>query len=161
MKKHISFFKKARILDTKFKSFLMNITMCSIVFCKATEVFLTKGTNRSFVELKNQIQLLESENDKLRREIESALYRQMILPGMRSDLLDLMEACDRVINQYEKVVLMWSIEKIKVPKDFFVNTRQLVQTTQNCVGALMTGAKNFFEGQNSVEKEVQECYFWK
>ena len=157
--KHILFFKQAKMLDTKFKTFLMNITTVGIVFHQATEIFLHKQVTPQFIRLKNKVQVLEKENDVLRREIEAALYRQMILPGMRSDILDLMEACDRVINQYEKVVLMWAIEKPKVPKDLFEDIKHLVQITQDCVGALMVGAKNFFEGQMIVEEEIQHCYF--
>lgn len=159
MKKNLLLFRYAKNLDEKFKTFLMNITTAAVVFCEATEVFLKKQTNRNFSKLKSQVQALESENDRLRREIESALYRQMILPGMRSDILDLMEACDHVINQYEYVVLMWSIERVKIPADLFRDIIQLVKITQNCVGSLMTGVKAFFDGQVSVEVEVQECYF--
>ena len=154
--KKISFFKRAQTLDGKFKTFLMNITTAAVVFCEATDVFLKKQADRHFTQLKNKIQSLESENDKLRREIEAALYRQMILPGMRSDILDLMEACDHVINQYEHVVLMWSIEQIKVPKDFFDDVLKLVAITRDCVGILTTGAKEFFDGGVNVEEEVQE-----
>ena len=159
MKKQVSLFKRAKVLDTKFKTFLMNITTAGVVFGEATEVFLKKQADRSFLKLKDKIQSLESENDMLRRDIEAALYRQMILPGMRSDLLDLMEGCDHVINQYEHVVLMWMVEQTKVPVDLFDEIMTLVATTQNCVGALMTGSKAFFDGQMSVENEVQECYY--
>ncbi len=157
--KKISFFKRAHVLDVKFKTFLMNITEAAVIFCEATDVFLKKQANPNFMKLKKKIQSLESENDQLRREIEYALYRQMILPGMRSDILDLMEACDHVINQYEHVVLMWSVEKVKVPADLYDNILKLVKTTQNCVGILVTGVKAFFDGAANVEEEVQECYF--
>lgn len=159
MRKHILLFKRVKMLDSKFKTFLMNIILVSNVFCEATEVFLNKQADRKFMRLKSQIQELESENDQLRREIESALYRQMILPGMRSDILDLMEACDRVINQYERVVLIWSVEKMKIPSDCFNEVIQMVKTTRDCVGVLMGGVKAFLDGKVSVEQEVQECYF--
>ena len=155
----VSFFKRVQTLDGKFKTFLMNIATAAAVFCEATDVFLKKQANHQFKQLKSQIQSLESENDRLRREIEAALYRQMILPGMRSDILDLMEACDHVINQYEHVVLMWAIEKVKVPNDLFNSILKLSHITQDCVEVLMTGVKVFFDGQVSVEEEVQECYF--
>ena len=157
--KKIAFFKRAQKLDVNFKTFLMNITTAAVIFCEATDVFLKKQADKRITQLKNKIQSLESENDKLRREIEAALYRQMILPGMRSDILDLMEACDHVINQYEHVVLMWSIEQVKVPKDLFDDVLKLVAITRDCVGVLTTGAKEFFDGASNVEEEVQECYF--
>ena len=159
MKKNLLLFRYAKRLDEKFKTFLMNITMAGVVFGQAVEVYLKKKNNSSFIKLKEKISALESENDSLRREIEADLYRQMILPGMRSDILDLMEACDHVINQYERVVLLWAVEKPKVPADLFDNTIALVQKTQECVGALVTGVKAFLDGQLSVEQEVQQCYF--
>ena len=159
MKKILPFFKRAKALDEKFKIFLMNITLAGVVFRDATEIFLKKQANKQFIRLKDKVQSLETENDMLRREIEAALYRQMILPGMRSDILALMESCDRVINQYEAVVLLWSVEQVKVPADFFEDITNLVEATQECVGALMTGVKNFLDGANSVEDEVQMCYF--
>jgi len=157
--RHISFFRRAKILDDKFKTFLMNIISAGVVFNRATEIFLQKQANFEFMKEKEKIRRLEQENDTLRREIESALYRQMILPGMRSDILALTEACDRVINQYEKVILSWSIEKMKVPKDFFETVMTLAQETQHCVDALVVAVKAFFDGQATVEDEIQRCYF--
>jgi len=70
-----------------------------------------------------------------------------------------MEACDHVINQYERVVLMWSIEKMKIPADCFKEIVQVVSTTRDCVGVLMSGVQSFLDGEYDVDKEVQECYF--
>ena len=159
MKIRLPFFKKTGQLEAKFKTFLLNIAQTGEIFEKATSIYLKKQTCVEFKELKNKIQRLESENDQLRREIESELYRQMILPGMRSDILDLMEACDHVINQYERVVILWSIECMKVPANLFNDVMHLVQTTRVCVTALTTGVQAFWEGHMSVEQEVQECYF--
>ncbi len=157
--KHISFFRRAKVLDDKFRTFLMNIISAGVVFNQATEIFLKKQASSEFMQKKEKIRLLERENDSLRREIESALYRQMILPGMRSDILALTEGCDRVINQYEKVILSWSVEKMKLPKDFYETIITLVQETQNCVDALVDAVKAFFDGQVSIDEEVQRCYF--
>lgn len=159
MKPRIAFFTKTKQLRTQFNTFLMNITTASFIFNEATSIYLKKQTCPSFCRLKDKIQTLERENDNLRREIEAELYRQMILPGMRSDILDLMEACDRVINQYERVVLLWSIECMKVPSILFDNIIELVQTTASCISALTTGVQAFFDGQINVEQEVQSCYF--
>ena len=158
MKIKLSFFKKTRQLEEKFKTFLNNISVSGQLFTQATTIYLEKQACAKFIQLKEQIQQLETHNDALRREIEAELYRQMILPGMRSDLLDLMEACDHVINQYERVVILWSIECMKIPNDLFKTAKQLVKTTENCVCALTMGVQSFINGKTSVEDEVQECY---
>ena len=159
MKKKWSFFRSAKKLNDKFKTFLMNITEAGVVFGEAVSVYMKKQDNRTFMHLKEKISALESENDNLRRGIESDLYRQMIVPGMRSDILDLMEGCDHVINQYERIVLLWSVEHPKVPADFTDDVMALIAATQECVGALMSGVNAFLDGQLNVEEEVQHCYY--
>ena len=159
MKKNFLLFRYAKQLNEKFTTFLMNITAAGELFKQATAIYLKKQNNRAFIHLKEQISALESENDTLRREIEAELYRQMILPGMRSDILDLMEGCDRIINQYEKIGIIWCIEHAKIPVDFYDDTMELIAKTLDCVGALMTGVQSFFDGQMNVEEEVQECYY--
>ncbi len=159
MKKKLSFFQHTKILKEKFNTFLMNITTAGIVFNQALVLYLKKQDNKAFMELKNRVSQLEGENDALRREIESDLYRQMLLPGMRSDILDLMEGCDRVINQYEKTVELWSVEHPKIPPDFFEETTLLAHITLDCVSALMSGVQAFLNGQVDIEEEIQECYF--
>ena len=159
MIKQISFFKRAKELESKFNDFLLNITTAGAIFNQAIEVYLTKQANTKFLDLKEKISALEAENDMLRRNIETDLYRQMILPGMRSEILELMEACDHVINQYERAVIDWSIEKIKTPADLFENVMLISQTTSDCVGALVTGVKAFFDGATDVDEEVQQCYY--
>ena len=155
MKRNLLFFTKTKQLKEKFTTFLMNITSTGVIFNEVTAVYLKKQASPQFNKLKSTVQQLETENDSLRREIEAELYRQMILPGMRSDILDLMEACDHVINQYERVVILWSIEQLKVPSELFNSIKKLVKTTELCVSALTTGVHAFFEGQISVEDEVQ------
>lgn len=159
MIKQISFFKRAKELEKKFNDFLLNITTAGVIFNQASEVYLTKQANTKFLDLKEKISALEAENDMLRRNIETDLYRQMILPGMRSEILELMEACDHVINQYERAVIDWSIEKIKTPTDLFEDVLLISQTTSDCVGALVTGVKAFFDGATDVDEEVQQCYY--
>ncbi|MBQ4472001.1 MAG: DUF47 family protein [Alphaproteobacteria bacterium] len=159
MRKKMSLFRYAKRLNEKFKTFLMNITEAGIVFGEAVSVYMKKQDNRTFMGLKEKISRLESQNDELRRTIEFDLYRQMILPGMRSDILDLMEGCDHVINQYERIVLLWSVEHPKVPVDFSDEVTALIGVTQECVAALVSGVNSFLDGELNVEEEVQHCYF--
>jgi len=159
MKHRLALFHKTKQLNDKMTNFLMNIIEAGVFFEKAVNKYIHKGVTRDFLNLKKIVSNLESENDTLRREIEAELYRQMILPGMRSDILDLTEACDAVINQYEALVILWSIEAPKVSENMHSKLTELTHTTLDCVGALISGVQAFFAGQLSVENEIQECYF--
>ena len=159
MKHRLALFHKTKQLNDQMATFLMNIVEAGIIFEQAVHRYMHKGITRDFLSLKQKISELESENDTLRREIEAELYRQMILPGMRSDILDLTEACDAVINQYEALVILWSIEGPKIPPNLHPQLTALTHITLDCIGALVSGVQAFFAGQMSVEKEIQECYF--
>lgn len=159
MKTHLALFHKTKQLNDKMTTFLMNIVQAGVVFEDAMTKYLQKGSTKSFLVLQQKISALESENDNLRRVIESELYRQMILPGMRSDILDLTEGCDAVINQYEALVILWSIEAPKIPSDLSPELKKLIHVTLDCVKALVNGVQAFFAGQMNVESEIQECYF--
>ena len=159
MKKHLALFQKTRQLNAKMNTFLMNIIEASVIFEKAVATYIQKGVTHDFLALKQKISSLESQNDTLRREIEAELYRQMILPGMRSDILDLTEGCDAVINRFEALIILWSIEAPQIPTNMYSKLKELTHTTLDCVSALVGGVKVFLAGQMNIEKEIQECYF--
>lgn len=159
MIKHLALFHKTQQLNSKMTTFLTNIIEAGLVFEKAVATYVQKGVTRTFLTHKQKISELESQNDTLRREIEAELYLQMIIPGMRSDILDLTEACDAVINQYEALVILWSIESPKIPTDMYPKLKELTHTTLECVRALVLGVQAFLSGQMNIENEIQSCYF--
>ncbi|MBP5344406.1 MAG: DUF47 family protein [Alphaproteobacteria bacterium] len=159
MKNHLALFHKTKQLNDKMTKFLTNIVEAGVIFEKAITIYIHKSVNRDFLKYKQKISELESQNDTLRREIEAELYQQMIIPGMRSDILDLTEGCDAVINQYEALVILWSIEAPKIPANLYPKLQELTHITLNCVQALVQGVQSFLAGQMSVENEIQECYF--
>ena len=73
------------------------------------------------MDLRSEVSHLEATNDSLRREIENQLYAQMIMPDMRSDILKLIEGCDKIINKYETDLILLSIEKTKNPKTIIID----------------------------------------
>ena len=97
----ISLFRKTKQTEEHVTTFLMNIMQAGYLLLQVLENYMEKGVNKKFINLKNKISSLEGENDDLRRQTELNLYKQMLLPDMRSDIIDLLEACDKIINKYE------------------------------------------------------------
>ena len=150
-------FKKTRMVEDQLNVFLMNILQSGFLLMQALERYLMHGVDKKFMALKERISALEAENDSLRRQVELSLYHHMLLPGMRSDLIELLEGCDKIINKYESEVILWSIEKPRLPKKLFSYLIRMMQTDLNCVGKLVSATKAFFSGE-SVDIPIQHVY---
>lgn len=153
----ISFFHKTKQTESHITTFLMNIIQAGYLFFQALEVYMSKGCDKNFKALKGQISSLEAENDSLRRQTEFNLYHHMLLPGMRSDIIDLLEGCDKIINKYESDVILWSAEKPQLPKNIQTLLQEMLRVDLSCVGSLVGAVKSFFAGY-AVDEEIQNVY---
>ena len=155
--KHFILFRRTKKLEEQITLFLMNIIQAGYLVKQGLEVYLKKGADKKFTVLKKQVSSLEAENDALRRQMELDLYHHMLLPDMRSDLIDLLEACDKIINKYETDMILWSVEKPEIPGKICERLLQMMDTSLECVGSFIGGVKTFFDGQNP-EDEIQITY---
>ena len=142
-------FKKTRELEGKITTFLMNIMQAGFLFTRAYAKYFENGVSADFLELRQQVSLLEAENDSLRRDVESQLYVQMLLPDMRSDILALIEGCDKIINKYESDLILLSVEKPKIPVVLKEDVMRLIEVNVSCVEALISGFKAFMAGSGA------------
>ena len=140
-------FKRTKEVETKISEFLSNIVHSGFLFALGFEIYLSKGATDEFNSVCEQVSSHEAKNDDLRRDVEIGLYTQMILPDVRSDILRLLEGCDRVINAYEDNMLKLSTEQIQIPEKYRKNIRSLLKPTADCADALIEAARCFFSGE--------------
>ena len=149
MKKHKTLlgwnlFKRTKELENKITAFLLNIIESGVFYAQAMDIYVHEGCSDAFIAIRKKVSALESENDSYRRQVENDLYAHMILPDMRSDILKLLEGCDKIINKYESNLLVVSVEKPVVFEALTENLIKMIQTDLECVGALIAGVKCFF-----------------
>lgn len=139
-------FKRTKEVETKISEFLSNIVHSGFLFALGFEIYLNKGATSEFNSVCEQISAHEAKNDELRRTVEIGLYTQMILPDVRSDILRLLEGCDRVINAYEENMLSLSAEQVQIPKKYCDSIHELLKPTADCADALIEAVRCFFSG---------------
>ena len=150
-------FQKTKELESKINTFLTNVLEAGDVFARALETYYADGLDDAFHALKTRASRLESQNDAIRRDVEVQLYMQMIMPGMRSDILALIEGCDKLINKYEENLILLSVEKNKIPKKLHDDLMLMTRAVIECVKTLVRAVKNFFDGA-AVTDLVQQTY---
>lgn len=151
-------FKRTRDVELKIAEFLTNIIHAGFLFSAGIERYFDKGANAEFVDIAEQVSVFESKNDTLRRDVEKQLYIQMILPDVRSDIIKLLEGCDRVINRYEEILILMTAQKIKLPKELHDRLLEMVKSTLECVNALIVAVRCFFSGL-SLEEFARQASF--
>ena len=144
-------FKKTHELEKMITAFLLNIIQAGIFYGQAMNCYTVSGVDEEFKSLMQKVSDLEAQNDSYRRLIENNLYAYMILPDMRSDILRLLEMCDKVINKYESNLLVVSVEQPELLDSLRENLLKMIQTDLECVGSLVSGVRVFFDGQEIKE----------
>jgi predicted phosphate transport protein (TIGR00153 family) len=144
-------FKKTHELEKMITAFLLNIIQAGIFYGQAMNCYTVSGVDEEFKSLMQKVSDLEAQNDSYRRLIENNLYAYMILPDMRSDILRLLEMCDKVINKYESNLLVVSVEQPELLDNLRENLLKMIQTDLECVGSLVSGVRVFFDGQEIKE----------
>ena len=150
-------FRKTKQLEEKIYQFLTNIDTCGNLFFEAFQLYLKSGDTTRFKTLQKAIDYLEQENDSLRREVENQLYSQMLLPDMRSDILALIEGCDKIINKYQIDITLLSIECPNIPTVLKKEISDLIKTDILCVHQLIEGVNAVLGGQKGSDF-IQEVY---
>lgn len=147
-------FKRTKEVENKISEFLSNIVHSGFLFALGFEIYLSKGVTSEFNSVCEQVSSHEAKNDELRRTVEIGLYKQMILPDVRSDILRLLEGCDRVINAYEENMLSLSTEQVVIPEKYRDGIHELLKPTADCADALIEAARCFFSGETLTELAV-------
>lgn len=144
----LTLFKKTYVLESKINTFLQNIETSGKLYSDALTTYLKNGKNEQFSDLKQKITQAEQQNDALRREVESQLYVQMILPDMRSDILRILEGCDKIINKYESNLIDLSVERFHVPCELHEGVLKMLFFDLLCVSGLIQAVRSFFDGRS-------------
>ena len=145
-------FKRTRELERKIADFLNNITQAGVIFGTAMQQYLEEGANEAYAAKRAQVSSLEAANDVLRRDVEHQMYSNMILPDMRSDILTIIEGCDKIINKYETDLILYGVEKPKIPNEIKENISELVRLNLECVAALVGAVRSFFASSRTGDK---------
>ena len=142
-------FHKTKLLEEKINTFLNNIIHGGELLTLALKCYFQDGVGPKFLHLKDKVSSLEAENDALRRDVENQLYAHLLLPDMRSDILSLIEGCDKIINKFETDLILISVEQPKIPKEIQKDLSHMIVTNVQCVEALMEGVKAAMAGKSA------------
>ncbi|MCP4184277.1 MAG: DUF47 family protein [Hyphomicrobiales bacterium] len=150
MKNNLHLFRRTKELEQKIDGFFDKLSEAAVVYRLAVRVYLKEGMNKEFQRRLDNVNALESEADKLRREIEQQLYTNTLIPDSRGDVLGLIETADQLLSQFEGSLWAFNIEKPDIPEEFRDGFKKLAGMVVKAVDELGLGARAFFRNPHDV-----------
>ncbi len=155
----VSLFSQTKALESKIDLFHDKLLDIAMTFKKAIQVFLSEGRSENYKKTSKHIKQIEHDADCLRRDIESKLYTQNLIPDLRADVLQLVENLDRVINRFDEVTYKFFIERPEIPSEYHSRIIELCDLTATCAENMGKASRAFFRDLSSVRDYSQKVYF--
>lgn len=153
-------FNRAKSIEGNIDKYLENILKSSLIFEQGIKEYF-EGRQEEFEKRSIEIQKLESESDEIRRDIKYKLYKELLIPDARGDVLGLLETMDNVIDRAEMVMVRFSIEKPIVWPELKDDFIELTVASTKCVAELVAAARAFFREITKVADCLVKVHFWE
>ncbi len=151
-------FRRTRELERQIDEYLDLVVQGSLVYRSAIEHYLQKRTD-DFSERLAELESIESKADELRREIETRLYMETLLPESRGDVLGLLESIDRVLNRCEESLQDFSVEHPEFMAELIEDFHELVVETISCVDHMVMAARSYFRDPKAVRDHIAHARY--
>jgi predicted phosphate transport protein (TIGR00153 family) len=155
-----SIFKKSIELNLKIEKFLNIISDALLLFEKEINSYLSDDST-TFSETFNRISKLESEADELEIDIKTSLYKYMLLPDARADVLSLIKSLDDIIDSTEEITKEFYIQKPQFPESFHKEILELTSNSIKSADSLLLAARAFFNEAHLVTSYISKVNFYE
>ena len=158
----ISLFSQTKELENKIDLLHDKIIDMAMNFRQAMNVFVMEKRNHEYKKLNKIIKNIEHEADVLRRDIESKLYEQNLIPDFRADVLEMVENIDSVLNKFDEVAYKLYIERPEIPQVYHALFKELVHQVTECTENMAIASRAFFRDFAIVRDYSKKVYSkWK
>lgn len=153
-------FKKSIDLSMKIEKFLDIISNSLSLFEKVINSYLSEDHD-TFEETFQRICALESEADELEIDIKVTLYKFMLLPDARADVLSLIKSLDNIIDAAEEITKDYYIQKPKFPMELHQDILELTRNSIKSADSLLIATRAFFNEVHLVSSHISKIKFYE
>jgi predicted phosphate transport protein (TIGR00153 family) len=153
-------FKSSHNIETKIDDFFDTVAKGALVFRTGVNSYLD-GDKDAFGNAMVSIDKLESQADKLSRDVESHLYSHSLIPEHRGDVLGLLENTDNMIDTIKSCISQFSVENPDVPDEYHEGYKKLAEAGGEAVEAAIVSARAFFKDVKSVKDNLYKVHHYE
>jgi len=144
----------------KIDEFFDNIDLGILVFREGIRSYIS-GDTGSFQMHLHKVDQLESNADKLQREVENEMITHSILPQHREDVTRLIEEMDEIIDGIKSSMYEFDIEIPEIPSVLKENLISLTEVSANAAEELIPAARAYFRAPHTVREKLVKVYYFE
>ena len=127
----------------------------------------TKGANNyinnnkvEFDQNLRTINILEKEADTVKRKIENLFYLHSLMPHYSSDILNLLESVDDIMDMSKDVLNQFDVETPNIPELIKNDFLELISVSYKSAENVIPAARIFFTSPDEVKDKIQKVLFY-
>jgi predicted phosphate transport protein (TIGR00153 family) len=152
-------FKTSKNVSLSINEFFDKIEFGILNFKKGVNNYL-KGNISDFEENLKTNHTLEQEADSLKRKIENDFYVYSLMPNYSSDIINLLEKADDIIDMSKEVLSQFDVESPNIPEEIKKMYSKLAAASAKSVENMIPAARIFFTSPELVKEKTQKVLFY-
>lgn len=154
------FQSKTRKTEEDIECYLDMISKAILVFNEGIKEYF-RGKMERLEDRCMEISGVERDADEMLNMIRYNLYTYMLIPDSRTDVLELLNDMDDIVDTTKQVLLQLSIEKPYIPDFLGENFLEMAGASFNAVDELIRGVRAFFHQIKLVGDYVNKVNFYE
>jgi len=154
------FTRTTKNLILKIDEFFDNIDLGMLVFREGIKSYLNKDME-AFQRHLHKINQLESNADKLQREIGNDMITHSILPQHRGEVVQLIDELDEIMDGVKSTLQEFDIEIPEIPEGLNHSFIDLAEASVSAAEELIPAARAYFKTPFTVREKLLKVYYFE
>lgn len=155
----INIFKTSKSVALSIDEFFDKIDLGILNFKKGVSNYI-EGNSIEFKQNLKAINILEKDADSIQRKIENDFYLHSLMPNYASDILNLLENVDDIIDMSKDVLSQFDVETPHMPEAIKKDFLELVSLSTKSAENVLPAARMFFTSPDEVKDKIQKVLFY-
>ena len=155
----INIFKTSKSVALSIDEFFDKIDLGILNFKQGIKNYITGNTIEFNQNLKT-LNILEKDADSIQRKIENDFYLHSLMPNYASDILNLLESVDDIVDRSKNVLSQFEVETPHMPEAIKNDYSELVSLSAKSAENVIPAARIFFTSPDEVKDKIQKVLFY-
>ncbi len=156
----INIFKTSRSVALSVDEFFDKLDLGILNFTKGVHNYI-EGNTIEFEQNLKALKSLEKEADAIQRKVENDFYLHSLMPNYASDILNLIEKVDDIIDRSKDLLTQFDVETPKIPESIKKDFLELTNLSSNSAENVVSASRTFFTSPDDVKDKIQKVLFYQ
>ncbi len=160
----LALFGQTKALEAQIDEFLDTLSQGGMLFEEVIKHYSTHGVDQVFEDRQKQIASIESNGDRLVRNINRAIHTEMLIPESRADVLSLLQDLDYILDIFEHTCFAVDVERpdlTGIADEYIGSFHELAHLVVQSVEVLIAATRAFFRDVNAVRDHLHKVNFYE